>query len=264
MADIIVDTTDTIPAVANLDNVYFVKGGTNVTAGLDLSALLEGVTNIYVARDWTGNIGSSSTSLKTDVDGAATSVFRYGAGGGACWYTPNGDNNLATLVRNVGKGTLTVNGTGTLTTFEAGNGQTILGGNITATTIRIGGEGKVDLQSTSGTAPTTVEITGGFFKTARGATTLSIYGGAAVVEAATNAITTINYAGGNLFLAQSGTITTLNILAGNASSIRVGRPLTITNTVIWSTVFGASAFLDNPFITFSNAATWRIDQGNQP
>lgn len=261
MALIYVDTTNTIPAVADLDSIVFVRGGVNVDTNLDHSALTEGVTNILVSKDFFGNIGTPSSSLLADVDGAATGKFRY-QGNGACWYTPSGDNDLANLVQNVGRGTLTINGTGTVTELQSGLGQTVVGGNITATNIRLSG-GNVDVQSTSGAAVTTIEQTGGFLKMARGCTTFSIYGGATTIEAGTNAITTINYAGGNLFLAQSGTITTLNIIAGNANAIRISRGITITNTVVWGSVPGASALLDQTaLITFTNAPTWRIDTGN--
>ena len=262
MGNVIIDTTNTIPATSDNDSLYFTRGGVNVDTGLDLSALLTGLVAVHVSREWTGNIGTTSTSLKSDVDSGASPIFRYNAGGGACWFTPGGGSTTATLIRNVGRGTLTLNGTGTVTTLESGAGQTVIGGNITATTIRVAG-GVVDLQGTSGTAPTTVEVTGGSYKTARGTAgggSITIWGGAVIVEALTNTIVTLTMAGGSLFLTQSGTITTMNLVAGNAANVRVARPITITTLNIWGSVENASSFTDNPLLTITTT-NWRIDTG---
>lgn len=261
MGSIIIDTTNTIPGTSDNDLLYFTRGGVNVDTGLDLSALATGLAAVHVSREWRGNIGSASTSLKADVDSGA-GLFRYNAGGGACWFSPSGGSAVATLVRNVGRGTLILNGTGTVTTLESGNGQTIIGGNIAATTIRIAG-GSVDLQGTSGTAPTTVEITGGTFKTARGTAgggSMTIWGGAVTIEALTNTLVTLTMSGGSLFLTQSGTITTMNLVAGNAANVHIARPITITTLNIWGSVENASSLTDNPLLTISST-NWRIDTG---
>ena len=259
MGNVIIDRTNTIPATSDSDSLYFASGGVDVDTGLDLSGLTTGLTAVYVSDQWYANIGTPSSSLKADIDAAAGSVFRYGAGGGACWYTPTGGSSVATLVRNVKNGTLTLNGTGTVTRLESMSGQTIVGANVAATNIHIAG-GVVDLQGTAGTAPTTIEIAGGSFKTRRGATTMTQWGGSVFIDAATNAITTLTMTGGVLNIAQSGTITTFNFIAGDANSISIARPITITNTVIWASVRNASKFVNHPLITFSNAPTHRIDK----
>lgn len=259
MGNIIVDRTNTIPTTSDSDSLYFASGSVDVDTGLDSSGLTTGLTAVYVSDQWFANIGSASSSLKADIDAAAGSVFRYGAGGGACWYTPTGGSSVATLVRNVKNGTLTINGTGTVTRLESGSGQTIVGSNIVATNIHIAG-GIVDLQGPSGTAPTTVEISGGSFKTRRGATTMTQWGGSVFIDAAANAITTLTMTGGLMNISQSGTITTFNFIAGDANNISIARPITITNTVIWASVKNASRFVNHPLITFSNTPTHRIDK----
>lgn len=263
MASAVINNTNAITGIsADGDTLIFQAGTTNVDTGLDLSAY--SLAAIHVLRAFSANIGSSGTSLKTDVDNAATSTFTYNAGGGAVWYTPNGSatggTNICQVLRCIGFGTMTVNGTGTVTRLESGQGQTIIGGNIAATNVHVAG-GNVTIQGTSGTAPTTIEVTGGVLKTARGCTTISIYGGNVEFDA-TQAITTLNVTGGRLKIIRSGTITTLNLLAGNALNIDVSAAITITNTVIWGSVQNASAILDNPMLTFTNAPTWRIATGN--
>ena len=105
MGNVIIDRTNTIPATSDSDSLYFASGGVDVDTGLDLSGLTTGLTAVYVSDQWYANIGTPSSSLKADIDAAAGSVFRYGAGGGACWYTPTGGSSIATLVRNVKNGT---------------------------------------------------------------------------------------------------------------------------------------------------------------
>ena len=264
MGNIIIDQTGTIPTTSDSDSLFFATSGANVENGLDSSGLTTGLTSVYVSEQWVANIGTPSTSLKADIDAAAGSVFRYAAGGGACWYTPTGGSSVCTLLRNVSNGTMTLNGTGTVTRLESGSGQTVVGQNVACTNIHIGG-GNVKLEGTSGTGPTVLEMTGGSYTTRRGATTMTVWGGSALIDASTNTITTLTMAGptGMLNIVQSGTITTFNFVAGDANQITISRPITITNTVIWATVRNASKFLDNPLVTFTNTPTWRIDQGSK-
>lgn len=251
--------TNTIGAPLDGDTLNFEGGGVNVDTGLDQSALTEGLTNINVLRSFFGNIGSPSTSLKADLDFAASSTLWYDAGGGAMWYTPNGDNNLANKIRATSiAGTLTLNGTGTVTQLEVGRGTVIIGGNITVTTLYIAG-GQVIHQA--GTAPTTVIITGGSYQTFRGGTTITQHGGLVDMDT-TTAITTYNMAGGRHILRRSGTITNYNLFAGDARNVEISRAITMTNSTVWASVGNASAFMQNPMITFTNATTKIIADGN--
>jgi hypothetical protein len=218
---------------------------------------------VYVSEQWRSNIGSPTGAFIADVDVVATSLFRYAAASGGCWYTPGGVSTTCTLLRNVGTGILAIIGTGTLTRLESGKGTTLIGPSIVVPTIQVGG-GYVYLDGAAGTAPTTVEVAGGTYHSKRGiGTSITIWGGKVLFDSAANTIATLTMASSNglLNIVQSGTITTFNFIAGDARNITIARPITITNTVIWSTVKNASAFLDEPLITFSNTPTWRIDQG---
>jgi hypothetical protein len=256
MADIIVDRTNAIPTVSNTDSIYFTSGGVNVDTNLNHSALANGLTSVYVSDQWSANIGSPSTSLIADLDAVAGSVFSYKAAGGACWYSPAGGSSVCNKMVIVGYGTMTINGTGTVTNLEVSRGNCIVGGTVLATNVYIAG-GLVDIQSTSGTAQTIIDITGGSLKTRRGCTTLTQYGGNVYIDSGTNTFTTIVKSGGTLNIAQSGAITTFRLLGGDAASITIARPITITNTEVWGNVLNLNSLLQNPLITFQNTPTKR-------
>lgn len=260
MADRFIDTTNTLGTVTDTDSLYFVKGNVEVTTNLDQSGLTTGLTAVHVARPWTGNIGQAATPFKADVD-VGVGRFRYDAGGGVCFYQPAGNNNVCTLLQAYGRGQLVLVSAGTVTTLEVGDGDVIVGGSVVVPTLRIGG-GNVQIENSSGTAPTTVEIAAGTLTTVRGITTLSLYGGTVIFKAGINAITTLTMGGGALQLWETGTITTFNLIAGDASNIFVARPITITTLNIWGTVANASALTDNPLLTISTT-NWRIRQGSR-
>lgn len=246
--------TDTIPTVADTDTVNFEGGSVDVTTGLDLSALATGLSGVNINRGWKTNIGSASTSLKADVDVAATSALTYNALAGAVWFSPSGVSGVCSICRCIGFGTLTLNGTGTVTRLEHGRGRTIVGGNITITNIDLAGG---DVVMAAGTAPTTVIVTGGSLEIDRGITTLTVTGGTVIINT-TAAITTINFYGGRLIIKRCGTITTFNVFGGDLRQVEISKAVTITNTTIWASVGNMSSFLANTLITFTNAATKRI------
>lgn len=259
MATVTVYDSSSITLPSNGDTLNFEGGSADVTTGLDITSLLEGLDFINVTRNWHTNIGSPATSLRADLDFSASSRMRYNAGGGSMWYSPNGDNNLAHLIQCTGVGNLILNGTGTVTRLEHGRGNTTVGGSITMTNLDLAG-GKVEQQAGGATAPTTVTISGGKFDSKRGLNAggnLFLYGGEAVFDT-TDAIPTITFTNGRLRLLRSGTITAFNVIGGDLRNVEISRAITITDTTIWASVPGMSAFLDNPLITFTNAPTRRI------
>jgi len=257
MATITVYRTATIPATADTDTLRFTDGSIAVTAGLDLSALTEGLTKCVIARQWTADIGSTASPFLTDVD-AGTGIFINNSGGGTLYYKPTGDNNLCLKYIHNGFGSAVMTG-GTFTKMEVANGKVVVGSSCVITNLDISG-GQVFLQGNAGTAPTLVRVFGGAFSTERATTTLTMSGGTSTLNA-TSAATTINVYGGTVNIQRSGTITAFNLFSGNALNFNIGTGITVTDSTFSSKVPGAADLSHNEAITYTNATTWLFGDG---
>lgn len=252
-------TTITAPGVG--ENVYFLGGNAAVVTGVDLSGVAD-IARIEVSRAFTGSIGTSGNPLYCEV----ASALIYAAQSGSMYYrAKDGAGEHAVLVRVCGGGHFHAVTDGTFDKFEILSGTATIEGPIIATTISTAGGSLTILDDTS-TDPTTLQLlSGGSVYTERGGTTFTVMAGTLAVEAGTNTVTTFNCYGpptnARTYLTECGTITTLNAYGHIPDTTKMVRPLTITNTNINMSLPGAQAFLDNPLITFTNAATRFITDG---
>ncbi len=266
MANFVVQDNASLAGVVAADTLYIAgrRSGntTDITAGLDLSALAAGgLTAVYITRAFRANFGSESTPFKAEVNVGATSIFRNDASEGELYYTPDGSADVCVSFRHVGPSSSHLIGSGAITNLEQLDGLVVVGENITPTTVRSAG-GKMRIEGQAGTNPTTLFCGGaGDLYSARGATTINLFdSGRLTLDASDDPITTISMYDGRLEIVQCGTITTLNLFGGDASRILIARPIPVTTVNVWPTVKNVGKFLDNPFVTFSTT-NWLIDQG---
>ena len=266
MASDNVENTATIAAgVTDGDDIFFVQGATNVTGNIDKSGLgANGLGKVHLAHPWVADVGTSGTPFKAKISADSDSIFDNKAGGGTFFYAIDGSADVCDLVRSSGPGTrrTVLQTIGTATVVECASGIVDVNTPVAATTVRISGTGLVNMPDSSSTDPTLVEIGGGSWVTERGATTLTVWGGGADVNAGTNAFGTVNLHGGTAMWRQSGTITALNWLGplGVFDTSKLGRAMTITTVTVWAGV-DQNALHDliaNPLITITNPVVYRM------
>jgi hypothetical protein len=210
--------TDLTTYGADTDTLQFIEGNQTITAGLNKTTLTEGFTNIYVAETFTGSIGSGAGALRCDVDAGAPGVFKYHAGGGACYYTPEGDNSLCELLEIISAGTFYLVGSGTVTDCNIARGNLVIpDGTIVTNLYQSGGR---TTQGYNGTANTVLWVGGGQFNSQRSCTTGNIHGAEAIFKredssATVGTATTLNIGKGYTKWAL-GNITTVNLLHPDA------------------------------------------------
>lgn len=160
--------TDLTGLIADTNEVHFVEGSQTVNAGLNQSALTEGSARVVVARTFTGNIGGSGGALRMDVD-SGNGIFEYNAGGGSCWYQPNGDDNLCKDMRLTGAGSMYLVNGGTVTELGIAKGYLSVADSVVVTNLRASGGSTV--VGYSATAITELHAGGGQIISQRSCTT---------------------------------------------------------------------------------------------
>ena len=241
MATVTVENSNDVGSPGDGGSVFFIEGATPVTVNVDQSAVgADGLNVVSLAHPWVANVGTSGAPFKAEIsDPAGSNPGLYNAaGGGTFFYEINGTANFCDLVRSYGPGTrrTVLQTTGTATVVECASGIIIVEEPVTAITVRIGGNGLVEMPDAASTDPTLVEIGGGSWVTERGAATVDQWGGTADVNAGTNTFGTYNLDGGVARWRQSGTITTLNWRSGIFDISKLGRELTITTLNVWANV----------------------------
>ena len=228
---------------------------TDITTNLDQSGLgAGGFAEVHVTRNFMAQFGSPTVPFKAEVNSGSVKRFRYDAGAGECYYSPDGNSDVCDTLRVTGQGSMHLIGSvGTINNLEQIRGQVFVGAGVAPTTVR-GAGGYMLIDGESGTSPTTIWAGGDFnLRTLRGIAgggNLYLFGRARVaMDAGTDTIPTIWMLGGFLDLVQCGTITTFHLLDGDASQIRIGRAITITTLNVWPTVRNADKFINHPLLT---------------
>lgn len=201
-------------------------GQQTISAGLDQSALTEGVSTIDVGPGFSGNIGGPSGSLKCDVDGSGTPQFRYAAAGGSLYYEAKGDNNLCVRFVNSSSARAYLTG-GTFTTLELNSGYTEVSDSVTLSS-------------------QTVNLTGGTLKCDAVIGTLNQWGGNAILTKAPT--TWIQWGGTGVHDSASGNITTfsqgpnghLDHRGGNIATFTIAGSFTLANATRAGTLAGTA------------------------
>lgn len=262
MADVpIAHGANSLGTPSSGDSIYILGGNTSIDTAVDQSALAAGLVNFEVSRAYTAHIGSSGNPVYVEITGRLI----YAAQSGSMYYRGKDAGDATVLIQIHTGGEFHAVTDGTATRFEMGSGVAKIYGPFIATNIRMGGGYLTILDDTS-TDPTLIHMmSGGTVFTERGMTTGTVDQGTLIIEAGTNAITTLNCSGppqvARTILTESGTITTLNATGHIPDTTKLTNPMTITNTTINMTLPGAAAFLQNPLITFTNAATEYISDG---
>ena len=182
-----------------------------VSAGLDQSALTEGIASLWIKPGATaGRIGGGAAgSFIVDAD-VTTGSFVANYGNVELYLTAGGDESL---IQNVDSGAGTTNLTGGTVTNVTSSGGVINANASTVITnlVGVGGSGTIEYNATAITA---AEFYGGFWTIKRAVTSLTVSGNAVVVydpdDAATLAGTTINTKGGRLIHRAGATPTIAN------------------------------------------------------
>ncbi|MCH7526804.1 MAG: hypothetical protein IID39_05150 [Planctomycetes bacterium] len=264
MASDIVENTDTINSgVTDGDDIFFAEGATDVTVNIDKSGLgANGLGKVFLAHPWVANVGTFGAPFKAEISADSDSIFDNKAGRGTFYYEINGNANVCDLVRSSGPGTrLTVLQTGgTATVVECASGIIDVSEPVAATTLRLSGNGLINMPDAASTDPTLVELTGGSWVTERGATTVDNWGGMVDANVGANTFGTINQRGGSFMLRQSGTITALNWSGGNFDITKLGRNVIITTLTVWAGV-NQNALHDlihSPLTVITNPIVYRM------
>jgi hypothetical protein len=163
--------TDLTSYGADTDTLQFLEGNQTITAGLNKSGLTEGFEFIHVAETFTGTIGGASGALLCDVD-SGNGKFTYHAGGGACYYTPSGDNSLCEELEIISGGTFYLVSGGTVTECSLLKGNLVTAGGTIVTNLRqTGGNATMGY---SATAITNMWIGGGQVNSERSGTNVYV------------------------------------------------------------------------------------------
>lgn len=266
MANVYVEDAATLGTIAAGDAIIIAgrRAGnvTDITTNLDQSGLAAGgLASVNVSPSFRANFGTVDTPFKAEINVSSASMFRNEAMDGEVWYTPDGNTDLCVSVRQVGKGSMHIIGSGTVTNLEQLDGLLVVAEGITPTTVRSAG-GRMRIEGQAGTNPTTYNIGGkGDCYTARGGTTYNLFdSGRLTLDCGADPLTTVSLYGGSMEIVQCGTITTLNLFAGDASRILISRLIPITTVNVWPTVRNVGKFLDHPYLTISTT-NWLVDQG---
>lgn len=243
------------------DSIQILGGNTNIDTNVDQSALANGLVNFEVSRAYTGIVASSGNPVYVEITGSLI----YAAQSGQMYYRGKDAGDASAVIQVHSGGEFHFVTDGTATRFEVGAGIVKIYGPCIVTNLRTGG-GYTSLLDDTSTDPTLIHLmSGGTVYTERGATTMTNDMGTLLIEAGSNAITTLNCNGSpsvaRTSLTESGTITTLNCNGHVPDTSKLTQAVTITNTNINMALPGAQAFLDNPRITFTNAATRYISDG---
>lgn len=106
--------------VANTDDLVFMEGSQEVTAGLNLSGFAAGLATLECGPRFTGNIGTASAGpLRCDVDSGASLVTLKNGGGNVMLY-PGGGSSLISRIKQLGQANLYLMTGGTVTNLELG------------------------------------------------------------------------------------------------------------------------------------------------
>lgn len=258
--------TTTFGAASAGDSFYIRRGGQSITGNADYSGVNTSVL-AEISSGFTGQIGTSADPWKT----AFSSYLWYGARAGDLYFESNAlDTETTALIRHTGLGHLHVQGATAVVTRLDTAGTTTVANGVTVTTAYCGGYGVPVTFLDTGTGPTitTLYVNGSSVISERPHTTINAGTGSLVLRADSahglNAHGTINiYGGCKVTILDSGTITTLLALGSVPDVSMMTQTLTITNTTINMNLPGAQAFLDNPQVTFTNAATRIFSDGRQ-
>jgi hypothetical protein len=228
-------TTDLTAYGADTDTLQFLEGNQTVSAGLNKSGLTEGFAAIHVAETFTGVIGGAGGALLADVDSGA-GKFTYHAGGGACYYRPNGDDNLCDELEIISAGTFNLISGGTVTECSIGRGNLVCSGDVIVTNHRqTAGNSMFRYHAT---AITSLWVGGGMVTTERSATTAEISQAQVIFKredssATVGAATTLNLNGPCYVKWCLGNITTVNLKHPDAiiDFSEAPNALTVTNLI---------------------------------
>lgn len=235
------------------DSLFVLGGNAAIVTDVNQSGLADGLVVVEVSREYFGEFATAANPFYVEV----TSRLFYLASGGNMYYRGKDATDATPLILVAGGGHFHAVTDGTATRFEVHSGEATISGPFIATTLRASG-GRIQLLDDTSTDPTLIHLVRGHgarLKTERGATTMTLEWGEAVIDAGSNTIGTINALGADIRLLSSGTITTANLHSSIIDLSRLTAPITITNTNINMALPGAQAFLDHPLITFTNAAT---------
>lgn len=226
-------TTDITAYGSDTNELHFVEGGQTVSAGLNKSALTEGFSKIFVAETFTGVIGGATGALLADVDSGA-GLFKYHAGGGACYYTPQGDNNLCLELEIVTAGTFYLVSSGTVTKLGIARGTLVTPDGVVVTShYQTGG---TTTQGYNATVNTNLWVGGGQFNSGRGFTTAYVNDANAIFKREDTSATV--GAGGTLTIGKGyakwcgGNITTVNLVHPDARIDLSEAPADLTITTL--------------------------------
>lgn len=225
--------TDLTSYGADTDTLIFMEGNQTVTAGLNKSALTEGFAKIVVAETFTGTIGGASGALRCDVD-SGSAVFEYNAGGGACYYNPDGDDNLCDELRIISGGTFYLVNDGTVTNCGIARGNLVCPDGVVITSLyQTGGN---TTQGYNATVNANLWVSGGQITSGRGFTTAYISDAQAIFKREDTSATvgaggTLNITGPAYVKWCGGNITTVNLTHPKAviDFSEAPNDLTVTN-----------------------------------
>lgn len=167
MADVYIakSVTDLTGLFSDLADVIFADGSQQITAGLNQSALTEGLSSLYGGPGFSGRIGGGSYGpLRVDVDGDAPEMIHWDSPGYLALY-PGGDESLVKKIVISRGGTVDVMTGGTVTDFEVKKGYGFASGDVIVTNVRV--DGGTYRQFYHATANTAVWIGSGNFTSER-------------------------------------------------------------------------------------------------
>lgn len=212
------------------------KGGTNITATMDWSALTNGVQYLKIAEPFSGSIGTSSTPLIVDASdstaavewtSAAPTEARIEHQGTGTLYVRGDNYGIDNLMQDGAGNTVLISGTAAYVRVQRGRFQAEAASVVTNAAL-MGGSALFGTKTSAGTL---LNVWAGSHTTRRPFTTMNVYGGTLIVDVANAAAaSTINIYGGNVILNAHGTtaITAVNHLGGTLDPSKLTVDTTIT------------------------------------
>jgi hypothetical protein len=241
MAEVLLNDGATSFAAANwsdatgfADNADLTVGGGSqtISAGLDQSALTEGINRLTISGAFTGTIGSASSPLIVDVDGGTSPgspVLRYFASGGRLHCNAGGDNALCVQLLHAGAGEVLTYGSGTITTLRQSLGSVLVNGGTVVTNAELyGGSGTFGYNATGFTS---CIVTGGSWTFNRGGT-FDIRGGNVLIDLSSGGtLTSLTVSNGaQVSILRADTVATFRLYGGVVDLRRIKKRSTIAAT----------------------------------
>jgi hypothetical protein len=259
----ITDGSKTLASVTDGDNLFIGPSAGAITTSVNMSSFSTGCPIVEIASFL--DVGTATAPLYVEVTTRLVNASRSGT----LYYQGKDTTDATPLARLIGTGR-TVFIDGTITSWEQLSGQSEIAESAIVTNLYSAG-GTGSLLGKAGTSPTLIRLVGGpstpsSWVIQRGATTLTVEAGSAVIDSSTNAITTMNCLGSqahgcSVKILECGTITTLNAFGHIPDVSSLVQPLTITNTNINMSLAGASELLNHPLLTFTNTPTKYVTEG---